>query len=78
MPRLVTVEAAEQAQKLRVVGEELAGVREEAAGEWENRGMAGSDGGQNQHRRWGLDPRRPEAGYREEEEGIENVMGWPT
>jgi hypothetical protein len=35
-PRLAAVEAAEQAQKLRVVGEELAGIEEEAAGEREN------------------------------------------
>jgi hypothetical protein len=34
------VVAAEQAQKLRVVGEELAGVGKEATGEGENRGMA--------------------------------------
>jgi hypothetical protein len=38
-PRLAAVEAAEQAQKLRVVGEELAGIEEEAAGEGENQGM---------------------------------------
>jgi hypothetical protein len=34
------VEAAEQAQKLRVVGEELVDVGEEAAREGDNRGMA--------------------------------------
>jgi hypothetical protein len=72
-PRLAAVEAAEQAQKLRVVDEELAGVGEEAVGEGENRGMAaGINTGGGGSTRW-----RPEAEYREEEEGIQNVMDRP-